>query len=78
MDIGVDAADRDALGGGLPLCGCLTLSSCLPFAKSSLLCADAGPDVYAVQLSRVAPAQLVALFGGIRRGHRNSLSCQCG
>src|SRR4029078_1606176 len=34
-----------------------------------LLCADAGPDVYAVQLGGVSPAELVSLFVGIRSGH---------
>src|SRR5689334_17513038 len=36
---------------------------------SFLLCADTGTDVYPVQLRGVAPAQLVALFGGVGTGH---------
>src|SRR3954447_2173184 len=32
------------------------------------LCADAGPDVYAIQLGGVSPAQLVALLGGVGGG----------
>src|SRR5262249_49465900 len=42
------------------------LLACAGSRSLLLLCADARPDVYAVQLRGVSPAELVALFAGIR------------
>src|SRR5262245_45675907 len=45
------------------------LLACAGSRSLLLLCADAGPDVYAVELRGVSPAELVSLFVGIRSGH---------